>query len=152
MMIEQLTDHERFELRTSNFYWPEFEDQPSEALEAHISEILRDTVAKATLLCELIGDTVVYPAVYSKKFPRALNRLVESLDRTLARHVPGLRVSRAKSTMAMLLAVVEIADPSVSGGSVEEAVKRLGQARGGYAPKPGSNPPQNSGRKSKRTQ
>jgi hypothetical protein len=132
--IEELSEHERFELYTSDFWGSEFEAMPSELREAHVGGFLKATLDQATVLAERCADKSeheVSSKTYSKKYAvsRPADHMVDRLDRILVKH--GCQpVSRAKPAMAFLIAVFKIADSSVDSGAIEEAARRCDERRG----------------------
>jgi hypothetical protein len=131
--IEDLSEYERFEMSTSDFWGPEFEAMPYELCEAHIESVLRAILDQSTFLADLCADTSVHQVpskIYSKKYAvsRPADDMVGRLDRILVKHgCPP--VSRAKPAMAFLLAVFKIADSSVDSGAIEEAARRCDERR-----------------------
>lgn len=128
--IGALTDAEVTELRTSNFYWGPESEWPNEELEAHIRGMLGSLADQAAAVENLIEETSVNSARYSRKSPKHVDGLIQHLGPMLERH-GGPPLSRGKPVLSMLMAVFRIADPSVTQASVEEAIKRLPGKRGG---------------------
>jgi hypothetical protein len=136
--IDQLSKHERFEMYTSDFLGPEFEEMPSERREAEIEGILNATLEQTKLIAEMCADVSehqVSSKLYSKKYvvSRPADHMTDRLDAILAKYGCS-PISRAKPAMNFLLAVFKVADVSVQSGAVDEAadrrVKRRGESTG----------------------